>query len=295
MSKKITILDGGMGRLLRKMGAPFQYPEWSALALMKAPKSVVKAHNAFIEAGAEIITTNNYAVIPFHIGQDRFDEQGRSLIKLSGEIARQCANDAKSSVKVAGCLPPAFGSYRADLYDDKKADDIYIPMIEELEPYIDFWLAETISSVQEAQKIGELLKGNSKPFWLSFTVKDRADRKEKPQLRSNESIEQAIETAKILNVSALLFNCSQVEEMKDVLDIVQKSDLKIPYGVYANAFEPISQDQDVSTDGLTIREDNSVSDYLEHAKKWVSQGATIIGGCCGIGPEHIKGLKKLNS
>ena len=124
--------------------------------------------------------------------------------------------------------------------------------------------------------------------------KDRADREEKPKLRSGETIEQAIETANTLNVSALLFNCSQVEEMKDVLDIVQKSDLEIPYGVYANAFEPIKQDQDVSTDGLTIRDDNSVSDYYNHALKWVSQGATIIGGCCGIGPEHIKELTKLN-
>lgn len=294
MSKKITILDGGMGRLLRKIGAPFQYPEWSALALMQAPQFVSNAHDAFIDAGADIITTNNYAVVPFHIGQDRFDEQGRSLIELSGKIARQCANDAQDHVKVAGCLPPAFGSYRADLYDESKANDIYIPMIEELEPYIDFWLAETISSVQEAQKIGKLLKEDSKPFWLSFTIKDRADREEKPKLRSGETIEQAIETAKTLNVSALLFNCSQVEEMKDVLDIVQKSDLEIPYGVYANAFEPIKQDQDVSTDGLTIRDDNSVSDYYNHALKWVSQGATIIGGCCGIGPEHIKELTKLN-
>lgn len=65
----IQILDGGMGRELKRIGAPFQQPEWSALALMEAPAFVSQAHNAFIQAGTDIITTNSYAVVPFHIGK----------------------------------------------------------------------------------------------------------------------------------------------------------------------------------------------------------------------------------
>jgi S-methylmethionine-dependent homocysteine/selenocysteine methylase len=57
----VTILDGGMGRQLSRMGAPFRLPEWSALALIEAPQFVSDAHDAFIASGAQIITTNSYA------------------------------------------------------------------------------------------------------------------------------------------------------------------------------------------------------------------------------------------
>ena len=69
---QMMLLDGGMGRELNRMGAPFRQPEWSALALLEGPDFVRRAHLAFINAGAEIITTNSYAVVPFHIGDDRF-------------------------------------------------------------------------------------------------------------------------------------------------------------------------------------------------------------------------------
>ena len=89
MMDKVTVLDGGMGRELKRMGAPFRQPEWSALALMEAPETVVAAHRAFIEAGAEVITTNSYAVVPFHIGEERFAEDGRGLAALSGTLTRR--------------------------------------------------------------------------------------------------------------------------------------------------------------------------------------------------------------
>ena len=76
---KIQILDGGMGRELNRIGAPFRQPEWSALALLEGPEFVRRAHDAFIESGARIITTNSYAVVPFHLGQERFAARGTEL------------------------------------------------------------------------------------------------------------------------------------------------------------------------------------------------------------------------
>lgn len=58
----VVILDGGMGRELARRGAPFRQPEWSALALMEAPHTVSEVHEAFIHSGAEVITTNSYAL-----------------------------------------------------------------------------------------------------------------------------------------------------------------------------------------------------------------------------------------
>ena len=55
----MKILDGGIGRYLKEIGAPFQQPEWSALALMEEPSSVTIAHQAFVDSGSQVITTNS--------------------------------------------------------------------------------------------------------------------------------------------------------------------------------------------------------------------------------------------
>ena len=86
MSSSVTILDGGMGRELLRIGAPFRQPEWSALALLEGPERVVEAHTNFLDAGAEVITTNSYAVVPFHLGDERFTVRGRELAELSGTV-----------------------------------------------------------------------------------------------------------------------------------------------------------------------------------------------------------------
>ena len=89
-----VILDGGMGRELQRRGAPFRQPEWSALALIEAPQYVLQAHQAFIRAGARIITSNSYAVVPFHIGEQRFAEHGLALAERAGRLARQAQKRA---------------------------------------------------------------------------------------------------------------------------------------------------------------------------------------------------------
>ncbi len=81
MGAAITLLDGGMGRELERMGAPFRQPEWSALPLIEGPDYVRRAHAAFIAAGAQVITTNSYAVVPFHLGAERFAAKGLVLAR----------------------------------------------------------------------------------------------------------------------------------------------------------------------------------------------------------------------
>ena len=86
MATGVTLLDGGMGRELKRIGAPFRQPEWSALALIEAPDFVAQAHRAFIDAGADVITTNSYALVPFHLGEDRFVAQGEKLADRGCEL-----------------------------------------------------------------------------------------------------------------------------------------------------------------------------------------------------------------
>src|SRR5215470_1362245 len=143
------ILDVGMGRQLARMGAPFRQPEWSALALMEAPETVEQAHGQFIAAGADVITTNSYALVPFHIGEARFASDGARLADLSGRLARRAVDAAGRQVQVAGSLPPLFGSYRPDLFDAAEAPRLLEALIGGLSPHVDHWLAETQGSTAE--------------------------------------------------------------------------------------------------------------------------------------------------
>ena len=96
------ILDGGMSRELLRLGAELKQPEWSALALMNSPEIVRQVHEEFIAAGADVVTTNSYALVPFHIGEERFRKDGPALIALAGQLAREAADGACRKVVVAG-------------------------------------------------------------------------------------------------------------------------------------------------------------------------------------------------
>ncbi|MEX3772558.1 homocysteine S-methyltransferase family protein [Pseudomonas sp. MYb118] len=288
----VRLLDGGMGRELQRIGAPFRQPEWSALALIEAPEFVLQAHRAFIAAGARIITTNSYAVVPFHLGEQRFAEQGLALAERAGNLARQAASEHHEPVTVAGSLPPALGSYRPDLFDHARSVAIHRQLIEGLRDQVDVWLAETQSSIAEVRAVAEALGTQPKPLWVSYTLLDEVDGA--PRLRSGESVAQAVQVAAGLGASAVLFNCSQPEVMAAALaearSVIQSLGQAIELGVYANAFPPVSAEAEANSTLLEIRADLTPQAYLYWSKAWVAAGASIVGGCCGIGPEHIERL-----
>lgn len=289
MAKQIQILDGGMGRELSRNGAPFRQPEWSALALIEAPEYVRQAHDAFIHAGAQVISTNSYAVVPFHIGEARFQENGPSLAHLAGSIARAAAEAAPHPVRVAGSLPPPLGSYRPDLFEPAEATRILSVLIDALSASVDLWLAETQSSIAEVRLVAGLLKNDARPRWFSFTLDDALNAQGHAQLRSGESISDAVAAATELNAAAVLFNCSPPEVMSAAL-LEAAAHSVLPLGIYANAFEASDNKRGANVGISELRRDTQPPNYLRWAKEWVDQGARIVGGCCGIGPEHIAAL-----
>lgn len=293
----MMILDGGMSRELQKLNAPFRQPEWSALPLMEAPDLVAKVHDLFAEAGADVITTNSYAVVPFHIGKERFASDGARLAGLAGSLARQVAD--QRGVKVAASLPPVLGSYRPDLFTVKDAKPILDVLIENLSPYADIWLAETQSSLAETTLVRELLGKDPRPFWMSFTLEDKDSKdvlsgKRSAKLRSGESITAAAHHAKKLGAAALLFNCSQPEVMEAAVREAAAAlgDSPIRIGVYANAFATEADDVEANETIHDIRADLDPPRYLTWAETWVKAGASMVGGCCGISPAHIASLAK---
>ncbi|MDO1581267.1 homocysteine S-methyltransferase family protein [Rhizobium oryzicola] len=293
---KLRILDGGMSRELLRLGAELKQPEWSALALINSPEIVRQVHAEFIAAGAEVITTNSYALVPFHIGEERFAKDGADLIALSGRLAREAADASDKPVLVAGGLPPIFGSYEPENFDSTRVQDYLSVLVKNLAPHADLWLGETLSLIAEGEAVRIAVKDTGKPFWISFTLADDEAQVTgaEPKLRSGELVADAARWAAGSGAEALLFNCAKPEVMKRAVDVaasVLKADgAAIELGVYANAFEA-DTDETAANEGLhETRSDLTTDAYSRFACDWADAGATLIGGCCGIGAGHIHTL-----
>lgn len=232
--------------------------------------------------------------MPFHIGEKRFHEQGAALIKQAP------LNNTKTTSKnilVAGCIPPVLGSYRPDLFSLEQAEPLLEVLITNQQNHVDIWIAETISSIAEAEMLKQRTSNTQQTTWMAFTINDELDAI--PTLRSGESIYDAVKKIAGQNVTSILFNCSRIEVMESALLIAKQAlveqgiEDEVKLSVYANNFPPIG-DLHAANDAVnTRREDIPPAKYSEFAATWLNAGASIIGGCCGISPEHIKQLAKL--
>ncbi|MCL9774979.1 homocysteine S-methyltransferase family protein [Vibrio methylphosphonaticus] len=310
--KSLTILDGGMGRELQEIGAPFSQPLWSAQALIESPEHVRQAHQNFIDAGAEIIIANSYACVPFHLGAERYEKEGALLAQKAAQIAASVARASddvsesqdrvksdcrqgalQQSVRVAGAIPPPLGSYRPDLFQAEQAEPVIETLYNAQDPYVDLWIVETISSFAEFEVTHRILKVSNKPTYYAFSLSD-ADT-DNATLRSGESLNEAIQSACSLGVDGVMFNCSVPEVMAQAIQqaraVIEQSGREVTIGVYANNFMPIKTDHEANGTLQSMRA-LSPDDYLTYAKQWHQLGASIIGGCCGISPDHIRALTK---
>jgi len=292
----MIILDGGMSRELQRLGAPFRQPEWSALALMETPHLVEQVHAEFAAAGADVITTNSYAIVPFHIGEARFQRCGSELATRAGRLARGGA-DMGRGTRVAGSLPPIFGSYRPDLFDPMRVAGYLDVLVSGLHPFVDLWLGETLSSIAEAEAVAVAVEDMGLPLWISFTLRDDATAlASAPMLRSGELVTEAAAWAATRGIDALLFNCSHPEVMEPAVRAAaaefRTAGCAAPIGVYANAFEATEGHDRANEDLAGLRSDMGPVSYGDWADRWAAAGATIIGGCCGIGVSHVHDLAR---
>ena len=115
LPQRTILLDGGMGRELRFRGVEVPDTIWSANALMAAPDVVHQIHLDYIDAGADVITTNTYGVIRDDLAQIGLEDRFSELNRLACELANDARNVSERPVWVAGSLPPLRGSYRPDL------------------------------------------------------------------------------------------------------------------------------------------------------------------------------------
>jgi S-methylmethionine-dependent homocysteine/selenocysteine methylase len=199
------LLDGGTGEELFLNGVPDDRKIWSATAIVheKHHSTVEKVHRSFVDAGSQAITTNSYGIIP---GVGFTDgEEVKKLMGIAGQIARRAVTDESgtASVLVLGSLGPLVESYRADLImNHEDGVRCYQYGIEGLNPYVDVYLAETMSCTEEACQVIDALHAfyskadnnfgtnlhekQQQPLLVSFTLGSDG------KLRSGESVVDAI-------------------------------------------------------------------------------------------------------
>ena len=270
----VTILDGPMGTELLARGVPTPLPGWSAHALESAPEVVREIHRAYREAGAEIHTTNTFRTRPVLF------EDWEALARRAVRLAREGGVE-----RVAGSIAPLEDCYRPDLSpaakDPSGTRAAHRALAEVLaDEGVDLFLCETFPSTAEGLLAAEVAVATGIETWLSFTAGPEAD------LLTPAEVAAAAREARERGVAAVLVNCiparvtlAYVEALAEAVGGV------LSFGAYANAGHV---DEGMGWSAVPGAPDA----YADHAESWVRAGATLIGGCCGTGAEHVAALAR---
>jgi S-methylmethionine-dependent homocysteine/selenocysteine methylase len=295
------LLDGGMGRELLKRGVPILTHIWSGTALLESPDIVRQVHADFIAAGADIITTNTYGIARRRLAEAGIEDQYRELNLAAARLANEARNDSGRSIAVAGSLPPLTRSYRPDLVKSVgELIPLYREQAEILEPHVDLFICETMSSASEAFAAATAAVETGKPVWVAWTLHDDNS----GRLRSGETVTEAAKCLENLPIEGFLANCCAPESITAALPEFATIG-RGRFGGYANTFLPIKpegpsygeQKLDPSdwkryeAAALPFRDDLPPKAFAEHARRWHRSGAHILGGCCGASPDHIAQIR----
>jgi S-methylmethionine-dependent homocysteine/selenocysteine methylase len=294
---ELVIIDGGTGSQLQAEGVPMDDMAWSARANLEQPDVVQRVHEEYIRAGAEVIIANTYAASraalkPAGLGR-RVAEANRSAMRAALR-AREVA--ATGPVAVAGSMSsfcpidmdagalgrplpgpasedsrfPSLADFReqAELLAESGADLIVLEMINAR--------GYGRAALQAAAETGL-------PVWLGispFRLED-GTLVALPELGDGECLEDLLSALIEPTPAAVTVMHAKPEVTLDAIEIIRRR-FAGPIGVYAETGD--WQPPNWVFDGLTPEQ------YLEQAITWADHGAQLIGGCCGVGPEHIRVL-----
>ncbi len=285
------ILDGGLSNVLESFGCDLNQELWSAKMLIDQPELIKRAHLAYLEAGAQCITSSSYQATLSgfeRIGLNRSDAT-KMMIK-SIELADEARsvfikkNNQSESIFLAASIGPygaflADGSeYRGDYrISDNELRQFHAEKIHILESTnVDFLAFETIPSLQEIQILSELISQSKKQCWISFSCRDSEF------LNDGSKIIDALKICSSTNnLFALGVNCTAPKYISSIIKKIRPlvQDKKII--IYPNSGE-IYLPESKSWKGIS---DPDI--FQKMASEWLDLGVDIIGGCCRIGPDHI--------
>lgn len=289
--RNVVLLDGGMGQELLNRSSNQAPRHWSAEYLITEPGLVEAVHREYIRAGARVLTINTYSATYTRMSMvdaaHRVPELQEKACRIA-VAAREKEVATGADVAIAGCLPPLNGSYRPDRVRPFEVNLGEYRRLARLQgPFVDLYICETMSSAEEARAAATAAAETGKPVWVAWSLEDHGSR----LLRSGETIAQAFAALANLPVSAVLANCTHPESVGAAIGDLAATGL--PFGGYANGFTAIPATflPGKTREQLTARRDLGPAAYAAFALDWVTRGASIVGGCCEVGPAHIDHLR----
>ena len=292
---EVIILDGATGTELERRGVPMHDGTWSAMALETHPDIVRQVHQDYIHAGADIIITNTFATARHALDRAGMGHKVRELNTRAVTLARE-ARDAVGlgrPIHIAGSISTGFlpaSTPGAAISESAQAaagqvKANYREQAEILaEAGVDLILLEMMSNVRHAAAAIESAVSTGLPTWVGYSCKLNHERNEVSLLHGDgETFSQALASLVPLGGSLVSIMHTEVEGTASALNAVREH-WSGPLGAYPHS-------GNFTMPNWQFGNIISPQDFLSEAQEWVQMGVQLIGGCCGIGPEHIRRLK----
>jgi len=294
--KTKRILDGGMGQELLARGMKPNGTLRSVNAVLKEEyhQLLLDTHLDFIKAGAEVIVTATFTTRRIRLRDNKIEDKFEYLNKKAGEIAQK-AKEQYPNVLIAGGLPPQYLTYEEDTRPDHEIKQNFYDQAKLLDPYIDFFYLDVLSSVKEFRLAIEAIKEFNKPYLIGAHISEGIN------LPSGEKISDIINHINHNNLLGLILSCVSPENFSENLEEVKN--LGVPFGFKLNAFVT-TKPKDGYTNNYNMSKTGNPNEFLgqrkdltpelmaNFVKKFKDTGATILGGCCETRPSHIKEMTK---
>ena len=296
----MTILDGGLATSLEAFGHDLNHDLWSAKILLEDPDAIHRVHTDFLLAGADCITTGTYqASVPGFVARGLTDDQAVEVLGRAVSLAVEARDtfwsdvgnrDRRMRPLVAASVGP-YGAYRADgseytgdygLSDDELFDFHEGRWRVLAESAADLMGCETIPSMREAGVLLELLRRTPDRWaWMSFTCRDGA------HLSDGSPLAAAAATCGAeRRVAAVGINCTRPEHVSELVSEIRNATEK-PIIVYPNAGGRYDAER------KTWEGDAPRHDWPAWVSEWRDLGASVIGGCCRVGPKDISSMRSV--
>lgn len=295
--KETRVLDGGMGQELLARGVKASGTLWSANALLqeKYHQLLLDTHLDFINSGAEIIVTTTFTTRRMRLRDNGVEDKFEYLNTKAGEIAKK-AKDLNPHILVAGGLPPQYLTYEVDTRSDDEIKENFYDQAKLLDPFIDFFYLDVLSSVREFNLAIKAIESFKKPYLIGAHISEGV------KLPSGENISEIMTTIDHKKLLGIMLSCVSPENYEKNLNEIKS--LGVPFGFKLNGFITTKPAAGY-TNTFNKSKTGNPNEFLGHredlipekmalfVKKFKEAGATILGGCCETRPAHIKEMARL--
>ncbi|OGJ51967.1 hypothetical protein A2335_01700 [Candidatus Peregrinibacteria bacterium RIFOXYB2_FULL_32_7] len=283
-SHNFIVLDGAMGTELQNRGYRTELPLWSAKANLDAKDLVYQIHYDYIQAGADIITTNTFRTQKHTFQKINNPNLAEQATINAVQIAIKAKKRAFRDVFVGGslttledCYQPNLVPNEAILREDHKRQT---QLLAELG--VDFLFCEAINTIREAKILAEFAQNTPIPFFMSFVINDDGN------LLNGESLFDAIEIINKFKPTAILVNCRPIDILQKTVDTLINSFSGVK-GIYPNG-----QGKPANDLGWDFHQQgDDIKKFTAHCRIWAKKGIKILGGCCGTNVEYIQALRSM--